>query len=127
MKFHIDEDVLYNFSPSYIEEVKENLRKIFVQIHQIKGWKWTINKINLAVTIGMVPSYQSQENSDTLWISLLWAAPKGSLTSPESDRKIFISSRTMNYPPNLQNVYTYHSYSDLLTKFKNGDLQKIIS
>jgi hypothetical protein len=126
MKFLIDEDVIFSFSPQRIEEIKDNLRKIFFEIHKIKGWKWSINKKNLAVGIGITSSVQSYSTKESIWISLIWAASSGSIISPDSYRQIFISKYSMNKSPSSQNVHTYHSYSDLLQKYTSGNLKLII-
>jgi hypothetical protein len=128
MKFLIDEDVLFSTSPQELNVIKNNLRKIFLEIHEIKKWKWEFSKETIQVCIRDGKSYQdnSEHSKPTLWIALIWANRKGSTRSPEEDREIFISKSTMSKPYSEQNVYTYHSYSDLLQKYNSGNLNLII-
>lgn len=128
MKFLIDEDVLFAKSPQELDIIKNNLRKIFLEIHEIKKWKWEFSKETIQVCIRDGKSYQdnSEYSKPTLWIALIWANRKGSTRSPEEDREIFISKSTMSKPYSEQNVYTYHSYSDLLQKYNSGNLNLII-
>jgi hypothetical protein len=128
MRFIIDEVISENYSPRKIKEMKNNLVDIFTEIHKIKDWKWEISEETMQICIRVGRSYQdsSQDTDPTIWIALIWANKKGSTRSPECDREIFISKATANKSSDSQNVYTYHSYSDLIQKYNSGNLKNII-
>jgi hypothetical protein len=124
MRINIDYNLIQTKSPVEIATIVSNIKNVFEEIHTLKGWRFPLS--NLRVSLDLHESHQNNAKSETLWVNLVWAAGTGSSASPESNREIFVSKATKNRPEHLQNVYTYHSYDDLISHFERGVLHEII-
>jgi len=124
MRINIDHDIYMTHSPNNINEMIDNVKQIFTAIHTMKGWRWPLS--NLRVSLDLHESHQGTGNTPTIWVNLNWAARTGASTSPEELRTIFVSKATKNRDPQDQNVYTYHSYNDLVSHFERNKLHEII-
>lgn len=124
MRTNIDYKLIRTRSPLEIDTMVSNLNQIFEEIHTLKGWKFPFS--NLRVSLDLHESHQNNAKEETVWVNLVWASGTGKSTSPESNREIFVSKHTKNRPAHLQNVYTYHSYADLVSHFDRGVLHEII-
>lgn len=125
MRINIDHTIYRNTSPNDVEEIIDNVRSIMYEVYNIKGWTFGFD--NLRVSLNEAVSTSSSHNdTPSLWVDITWAAGRGKHVSPASFRTVFISKATKNRPAAKQNVFTYHSYSDLLSQWRAGTLATIV-
>ena len=124
MRINIDYNILRNTSPSDLVEILDNVRSIMYEVYNIKEWNFGFD--NLRVSLNESVSTAGRSTTPTLWVDITWAAAHGKHWSPEESRTVFISKPTKNRPPHKQNVFTYHSYSDLVSQWRAGTLGTIV-
>lgn len=125
MRINLDYPIIRNTSPNQIDEIIDNVRSIMWEVYKLKGWMFGFH--NLRVSLNEAVSTSSSTcDTPSLWVDITWAAGRGKHVSPESFRTVFISKATKNRPLHKQNVYTYHSYSDLLSQWRAGTLSSIL-
>ena len=125
MRINIDHNIYRNTSPTELDNIIDNVRSIMFEVYNIKGWTFGFDHLRVSLNEA-VSTCSSGNDTPSLWVDITWAAALGKHVSPELSRTIFISKPTKGRPAARQNVYTYHSYSDLLTQWNAGTLTTII-
>lgn len=124
MRINIDHNIYRNTSPSALDDIIDNVRSIMYEVYNLKGWTFGFD--NLRVSLNESVSTAGRSTTPTMWVDITWAAAHGKHRSPEESRTVFISKPTKNRPMHEQNVFTYHSYSDLETQWRAGTLDTIL-
>ena len=125
MRINIDHNIYRNTSPAELDNIIDNVRSIMFEVYNIKRWTFGFN--NLRVSLNEAVSTSSSNNdTPSLWVDIIWAAGRGKHVSPEEFRTVFISRATKNRPTQKQNVFTYHSYSDLVSQWRAGTLSTTV-
>ena len=125
MRINIDHTIYRNTSPNAIDNMIDNIRSIMWEVYNIKGWTFGFDNLRVSVNEAVSTS-SSQNDKPSIWVDITWAVARGKHVSPEAARTVFISKATKNRPAARQNVYTYHSYSDLLDQWNAGTLRSIV-